>query len=81
MRGLVRVYCRALAIVTCTALNVTQVAGHHYVAAFFTGGLLSLIWWGNAKAAALSSERGAQAAYGFGAACGTMLGMWLGRLI
>lgn len=75
-----RIWWRAFSIVTCTALNVTQVSGHHYVSAFFTGGLLSWIWWGNARASGLSHKTGSGLIYGFGAACGTVFGMWLGQL-
>lgn len=73
------VWRRAFTIVTCTALNVSQVAQGHYLAAFFTGGLLSYIWWTNTKTAANVAGEGAHVAYAFGAACGTIFGMFLGR--
>lgn len=75
-----RIWFRAFSIVTCTALNVTQVASGNYLGAFFTGGLLSFIWWANTKTAATSDVKGAQLAYAFGAGCGTVFGMFLGRL-
>lgn len=75
------IWWRAFSIVSCTALNVSQVAGGHYMTAFFTGGLLSWIWWINTKTAVATTGRDAQAAYAFGAACGTVFGMWLGTLL
>jgi len=78
---LLSVWWRAFSIVTVTALNVTQITGHHYQSAFITGSLLSFIWWANAKTAAHSSVAGAQVAYAFGAGCGTICGMYLGSLV
>ena len=78
---LIAVWWRAFSIVCCTAVNVTQVAGGHYLAAFCTGSVLSFIWWANTKAAAVSTGRAAQVAYALGAGCGTVAGMWIGRLI
>lgn len=81
MREFLTVWRRAFTIVTCTALNVSQVAGVHYFSAFFTGGLLSYIWWTNTKTAAKVEGEGAHIAYALGAACGTVAGMYLGRLL
>lgn len=80
LQALGLVFGRALTIVTCTALNVTQVSGGHYISAFFTGGLLSWVWWGNTQAASRSEDKLAGHAYAFGAAVGTMIGMTLGRM-
>lgn len=80
MRDAFSIWWRAFSIVTMTALNVTQISGGHYAAAFCTGGTLSFIWWKNTRTAAHSDVRGAQMYYAFGAACGTMLGMFLGRM-
>jgi hypothetical protein len=80
MKPLLAIWWRAFQIVTCTALNVVQVSGGHYYMAFGTGGLLSFIWWTNTRTAAHSDVAGARFAYAFGAACGTMFGMFLGRL-
>lgn len=77
---LFKVYWRAFLIVTCTALNVTQVSQHHFISAFFTGGLLSFVWWANTKSAAHTDLRGAQYVYALGAACGTVFGMFLGGI-
>jgi hypothetical protein len=77
----VSIWWRAFSIVSVTAVNVTQISAGHYAAAFCTGGLLSFIWWVNARTAAKSEARGGQWAYAFGAACGTVTGMFLGRVI
>lgn len=81
MRELLLVWWKAFSIVTCTAVNVTQVTGHNYVGAFFTGSLLSFIWWTNAKTAARLDHRLGKYVYGFGAGCGTVFGMFLGSLL
>lgn len=65
----------------CTALNVTNVSRGHYGLAFVSGGLLSFIWWSNARTAARSDLSYAAWAYALGAACGTVTGMMLGRLV
>ena len=75
------IWWRAFSIVTCTATNVVFVSGGHYGAAFLSGGLLSLVWWSNTRAANRTEGRAAQLSYGFGAACGTVCGMFLGRLL
>lgn len=80
MKELSWVWFRAFGIVTCTALNVVQVSHRHFLPAFFTGSLLSFIWWANTRTASSSNAPGAQAAYAFGAGCGTVFGMWLGGL-
>lgn len=76
---LLRIFLRAFTIVTCTALNVTQVSAGHFAAAFVTGGALSWVWWGNTQAASRSDDPLAGHAYALGAACGTVCGMGLGR--
>ena len=81
MRELLPIWWRAFLIVSITAVNVTQIAGGHYGAAFCTGGALSFVWWSNARTAARSDVRGGQTAYALGAACGTVTGMLIGRAI
>jgi len=44
---------------------------------FWTGCLLSFVWWKNARLAAHSPLRGAGLVYAFGAGCGTVSGWWL----
>jgi hypothetical protein len=68
-------------IVLLTAMNVGQISGGHYLGAFVTGASISWVWWSNAHRAAHTSVRGAQHAYALGAACGTVTGMWIIRLI
>jgi hypothetical protein len=75
------IFLRAFGIVTCTALNVSQVASGSYVAAFFTGGTLSAFWWLNTKTAVSATGRMAHFMYALGAACGTVTGMAIGRFL
>lgn len=77
-RELLIIFGRAFGIVTCTALNVSQIAHAHYASAFFTGSTLSFFWWMNTKTAAKSDIKGAQICYALGAGCGTVTGMLLG---
>lgn len=77
---LLHVWWRAFSIVSVTALNVVMVSGGYYRAAFWTGGLLSFIWWSNTRTASACEVRGSQLAYAFGAGCGTVTGMVLGML-
>lgn len=81
MKELAIIWWRAFSIVTVTAVNVTQISRGHYAAAFCTGGLLSFIWWTNARTAARSDVRCGREAYALGAACGTVVGMLIGRAI
>ena len=78
---MIRVFLRAFAIVTLTALNVSQVSRSHYQAAFFTGGILSFVWWANTRTANQVDGRSAQIAYATGAGFGTVFGMFLGHII
>lgn len=79
MRDLTVTFLRGWLIVTLVAWNTRHVATLNYSAAFLTGGVLSLVWWGNSKTAANSTVTGARWAYALGAAAGTLTGMWLGR--
>lgn len=81
MKEMFVIWWKAFSIVTCTAFNVTQVTAHNYVGAFFTGSLLSFIWWINTKTAARIDHAHGKYAYGFGAGCGTVFGMFLGSLL
>ena len=60
MNQLIVTWWRAFSIVTCTALNVTQIAHGYYGRAFLAGSLLSLIWWTNTRNAARSELKLAQ---------------------
>lgn len=75
------IWLRSFSIVTLTATNVVMVSRGHYYAAFWTGSLLSFTWWFNTRTAASSNVRGAAFFYAFGAGCGTVFGMFLGRLL
>lgn len=80
MRELATVWWRAASLVTITAFNVTLVTHGHYVGAFFSGGLLSYVWWGNTRRANRTDSWAAQCCYALGAGCGTATGMFIGRL-
>ncbi len=74
------VFFRAFLIVGLTAGNVRLVAQRRYLAAFVTGGFLSLVWWGNANLAAqFHGEWLAGGVYALGAAFGTVTGMKAAR--
>lgn len=79
MRDLLVTFLRGWLIVLLVSWNVRHVATLMYGSAFLTGGLVSLIWWGNANHAANSTVPGGRWAYSLGAAAGTVCGMWLGR--
>lgn len=70
-------FLRGFALVALVSLNTRQIAGGHYGGAFVVGGCISLVWWSNSSAKR-EDVKGAGAVYAFGAACGTVLGMWLG---
>jgi len=76
---LARVFGRGFLIVTLTASNVGQIAGHHWGGAFLGGFAISFVWWGNSRTAARAECPYAREAYALGAACGTVCGMWLVR--
>jgi hypothetical protein len=73
-----RTFMRGFVLVTLVSMNTRQVASGRYLGAFIVGGLISLVWWSNSSAKR-ESFTGAGALYAFGAACGTVLGIWLGR--
>jgi hypothetical protein len=78
---LVEIAVRGALLVTAVSLNVSQVAAHNYGHAFVTGALVSLMWWINAGKATSRKGTDAALAYGFGAAIGTVTGMWIGTVI
>ena len=73
------VFLRSFVVVTFVAMNTRQIAAGHYGGAFLCGGLISYFWWRNAGKASTDRSHAAAFCYGLGAACGTMLGMWLTR--
>lgn len=74
-----RLFMRGFVIVALTAWNVRHIAALQYPWAFAGGFGISFVWWGNSRGAAHSELRWAREVYALGAACGTLLGMWLGR--
>lgn len=72
------IFLRAFAQVGAVALNVSMIANKQYVLAFFTGGLVSWIWWKNSRTAASFEGEWPRIVYTLGAASGTVAGMWLG---
>lgn len=73
------IFLRAFAQVGAVALNVSMIANGHYAWAFCTGGLVSWIWWANSRTANSFEGLTPRIAYTFGAAFGTVAGMWLGK--
>ena len=71
-----RVFLRGFILVALVAANTTQIARGQYIGAFLVGGLISFVWWANSSAQR-ESFKGAGVLYAFGAAVGTVAGMWL----
>lgn len=67
---------RGVVYVGLQAANVVQLARHHYVGAFIVGFLISLLWSWNVKAVA-TRDGWAGVVYSFGAAVGTVLGLYI----
>jgi hypothetical protein len=72
-----RVWLRGFVLVALVAMNTRQVASGNYCGAFVVGGLISFVWWANSSKHR-EDINGAGAVYAFGAAVGTVTGMWLG---
>lgn len=77
MTRYLRVFLRGFVLVTLVAANTRQIASGRYVGAFIVGGLISAVWWANSSSQR-ESFAGAGALYAFGAAVGTVFGMWVG---
>jgi hypothetical protein len=73
-----RTFLRGFLLVALVAANTRQVASGRYLGAFIVGGLISLVWWSNSSAKR-EQFTGAGVLYAFGAAVGTVTGMYLGR--
>lgn len=78
---LLTVFSRGFTIVFLVSVNTIQISGHHFLGGFLVGGLISWCWWSNAHAAGLHDRPYAAHTYALGAACGTLSGMFLMRLI
>ncbi len=76
-----RIFWRGFAITTLTAFNVMQIARGHELGAFGCGFCISWVWWGTAHRAGGTNTPGARFCYALGAACGTWLGLKLGRVV
>jgi hypothetical protein len=75
------IFARGFIIVAFTSLNVGQIAGRHWGGAFIGGFCISFVWFLNAKTAAHTEICGARECYALGAACGTVFGMFLVKII
>ena len=75
--NIVRTFLRGFVLVALVAANTRQIAQGRYIGAFIVGGLISFVWWSNSSAKR-EQFTGAGAVYAFGAAVGTVAGMWLG---
>lgn len=71
---LLHVAWRGWLIVFLTSMNVSAIAGRHWLLAFCGGFAISLVWWDNVGAT-LRSVSHAREAYAFGAAVGTITAM------
>lgn len=78
MRDLAHIWVGACAQVSLVAWNVVNLSQRDYLMAFVSGSLVSVVWWGNSRTAGRSAVAGGRWAYGFGAGCGTVLGLWIG---
>jgi len=65
--------------VSLVSLNTYQISKFYVVGAFFVGFLISLTWTFNVRNA-LGTWR-QRLLYALGAACGTVLGMYIGKLL
>lgn len=81
MRPYLDLWLRAFLIVMATAANVSFISRGAWGWAFVTGWTISALWWKNSRSAARSELCWAGTAYALGAACGTMAGMGVARLL
>ena len=71
---------RGFLIVTLTAMNVASIAAGHYEKAILGGFGISFVWFFNSRTTAITVSPVLDAiCYATGAACGTGVGMWIGR--
>jgi hypothetical protein len=76
-----RLFLRAYVQVALVSVNVAMIAASNWAGAYVTSFCLSWVWWGNARSAAHQGGRWARTVYALGAACGTVSGMLVGRLV
>tara|TARA_R100001132_G_C3251871_1_gene78786 strand:- start:387 stop:740 length:354 start_codon:yes stop_codon:yes gene_type:complete len=72
------VWCRGVLIVSLISFNTRLIADGR-TSAIGIGGLISVVWWLNARTANRDNSVWAMLAYGVGSACGTALGLWAGQ--
>jgi hypothetical protein len=72
-----RLWLRGFVQVSLVACQTAQIARNHFDGAFVVGWLISFVWWSNSSAKR-EDVKGAGAVYALGAACGTVVGMWVG---
>lgn len=77
---LTRTFFQAFGLVTCVAANTSFIAQGRYDRAFIAGFCISYIWWWNARTAARDGSKLAHFIYSFGAACGTVTGMYIAHV-
>ena len=71
------IWCRGVIIVSLISFNTRLIADGR-MSAIGIGGLISVVWWLNARTANRDNSVWAMLAYGVGSACGTALGLWAG---
>lgn len=77
MREALGLFGRGFVIVLLTAMQVYQIAGHHYEGAFLTGAAISFTWWHNVSNSVSRTSRWSPVWYALGAGSGTCAGMFL----
>ena len=73
------IWCRGVIIVSLISFNTRLIADGR-MSAIGIGGLISIMWWLNARTANRDNSVWAMLAYGVGSACGTALGLWAGSI-
>jgi len=66
-------------IVSLVSANTYQIAHAHYLGAAMVGGMISLVWYINARTAGRSTLRWGPLLYAAGAAVGTLTGMLIAQ--
>lgn len=72
---------RGFVIVAGVSWNVANIAERDYITAFFSGLLVSLVWWYNTRTANKLDAWWGGPVYSLGAGAGTIFGMWLGTVL
>jgi hypothetical protein len=72
------IFGRAFLQVALVAWNVENISQRQYALAFFSGAVLSYVWWMNSRTASRCEAPHGRIAYALGAGVGTVCGMALG---